>query len=341
MVTTFIHTDEEGPTTLSELRRVHQWVKTTEFFGVYAYAVESGVAAFQREFGDDFWKQVPSRWLFGIDYGRTRPGALRSVLEQSNTEVRIHDGAWTVERAGFNPRRGFHLKTAFLSNDEKARHGMVVGSGNLSASGLLWSVEAGATLKAKTAKRFDRSIRPALEIAESAWETATPAEEIVDAYESRWEENLPGKKVDQDTDPDFEGIDLFWIEAGYVTKNRGAKKPGNQIDMPKGMSRYFGYEYAEDLKPHSVVGAITFDTPEGEPVTRNLRLGGNMMEKITLPVPETHGLDSYDGKVLVFASEGGQFRIWALEPDDFDAAFKHRIAHVRAMDSGRRYGHIV
>ncbi len=341
MVSTFVHWDAKGPTTLSELWRVHKWVKTTEFFGVYAYAVESGVAAFEREFGDAFWKQVASRWLFGIDYGRTRPGALRAVLDRPNTEVRVHDGAWTVDRAGFNPRRGFHLKTAFLSNGEKTRHGMVVGSGNLSASGLRWSVEAGATLKAKTLAGFDRSIKPAWEIAESAWEAATPAEAIIDLYESRWKTNLPGKDVDQATDPDFGGIEIFWIEAGYVTPNRGAKKPGNQIDMPKGMSRYFGFENAQNLTPPSVIGAITFDPPEGKPVTRNLRLGGNMMEKITLPIPETHGLDAYDGKVLVFASENGRFRISALEPDDFDAAFKHRVAHVRAMDSGRRYGHIV
>ena len=66
-----------------------------------------------------------------------------------------------------------------------------------------------------------------------------------------------------------------------------------------------------------------------------------MMEKITLPVPETHGLEMYDGKVLVFSAEVGGFTILALEAEDFDSAFKHRIAHVRTMSSGRRYGHIV
>ena len=66
-----------------------------------------------------------------------------------------------------------------------------------------------------------------------------------------------------------------------------------------------------------------------------------MMEKITLPHPETHGLDMYEGKILVFAKHEGHFRIWALEVEDFDATFKHRVAHVRTMGSGRRYGHIV
>jgi hypothetical protein len=30
-----------------------------------------------------------------------------------------------------------------------------------------------------------------------------------------------------------------------------------------------------------------------------------MMEKISLPIPETHGFDMYDGKVLVFALKMG------------------------------------
>ena len=341
MATTFVHSDKSGPTTLSELLRVHQWVKTRRFFGLYAYAAQSGVFAFDRTFGKGFWKQVPSRWLFGIDYGRSHPRALRFVIQQPKTEVRIHDGAWTVESEGFVPRRDFHMKTAFLLNAQKARFGMVVGSGNLSANGLRRSVEAGATLKAKTTSQLDASFGPALDIGESLWQAATPVGEIVDAYEDRWKAAQPEKAVEENTDVDFGNIDMFWIEAGYVTRNRGSGKPGNQIDMPRGMSRYFGYKAPKGLAPKSVIGPITFEPPSGDSVTRNLRLGSNMMEKITLPVPETHGLDAYDGKVLVFAAENGRFRIWALEAEDFDAAFKHRLASVRSMDSGRRYGHIV
>ena len=341
MIKTFVHSDAGGRTTLSELLRVHQWAGTREFFGLYAYAAYSGVVAFGRWFGEDFWKQVPSRWLLGIDYGRTQPRALRDIVRRANTDVRIYDGARTVEREGFAPSRDFHMKTAFLLNRKDTRFGMVVGSGNLSSNGLRRSVESGATVRAKSMPKFDASLRPALGIAEAMWQKATPAEDIVDAYEDRWTAALPGKAVDQGMDPDFENIDMFWIEAGYVTRNRGPDRPGNQIDMPRGMSRYFGYEAEPGLPANSVIGPITFEPPLGGSVTRNLRLGDNMMEKITLPVPETHGLDMYDGKVLVFSAEGGGFAILALEAEDFDAAFKHRVAHVRMMGSGRRYGHIV
>lgn len=341
MVEVFVHSDAGGRTTLSELLRVHEWAGTKEFFGLYAYAAYSGVVTFGRLFGRDFWNRVPSRWLLGIDYGRTQPSALRYVIGRANTAVRIYDGARTVEREGFAPSRGFHLKTAFLLNEEDTRFGMVVGSGNLSSNGLRRSVECGATVRAMTMPKFRATLRPALEVAENMWQTATPAEDIIDTYEDRWKAALPGKTVDLGTDPDFENIDMFWIEAGYVTRNRGPDKPGNQIDMPRGMSRYFGYEVTPGLAPKSVIGPITFEPPSGGSVTRNLRLGGNMMEKITLPVPETHGLDMYDGKVLVFSAQVGGFAIQAFEAGDFDAAFKHRVAHVRMMGSGRRYGHIV
>jgi hypothetical protein len=89
----FIQSAEDHPTTLSELLRTHQWADTERFLGLYAYATQSGAIAFDLAFGSDFWDEVPSKWLFGIDYGRTQPLALQSLIERPNAEVRIHDGA--------------------------------------------------------------------------------------------------------------------------------------------------------------------------------------------------------------------------------------------------------
>ncbi len=106
------------------------------------------------------------------------------------------------------------------------------------------------------------------------------------------------------------------------------------------MSRYFGFNPPDDLAKNSVIGTITFDPPSGGLVSRDLRLGNNLMEKITLPIPETHGLDLYDGKVLVFQRSANRFKMWALEADDFVTAFGSRLYDVKAMGSGRRYGQI-
>lgn len=339
----FVHGSEGHLTTLSEIKRVHDWTQTKEFFGLFAYATHSGAAAFELKVGPEFWNNVASRWLFGIDYGRTQPTALRRVIELSNTEVRVFDGAWLVEKDGFLPRRDFHAKASFCSNESLQRHGLVVGSGNFSANGLTKSIEAGASLQATNESEYTKTIHKSFLRSEELWNQATPATEVLSLYEEKWSRSTfraPVSPEPEQSLPDFSS-NQFWIEAGYVTKNRGPERPGNQIDFPRGMCRYFGFSSSENIARNTVIGSVTFDPPSGGLVDRNLRLGNNLMEKISLPIPETHGFDLYDGKVLVFERGNGKFKMWALEEDDFTTAFGDRVSGVRTMNSGRRYGHIV
>ena len=312
------------------------------FFGIYAYATQSGAASFDLELGGNFWENTPSRWLFGIDYGRTQPQALRFICSKENVDVRIYDGAWVVNQKGFVPRRDFHAKLAILLNPDANLSGMVVGSGNFSSNGLRKSIEAGAVICTEDSNEFDAILRPSLGLAESLWEHATPVADILDVYEERWSASFSRKVAENQPDDgaDLGEKEVFWIEAGYVTKNRGPNKPGNQIDFPRGLGRYFGFNPPVDLPANSVIGRVIFETPVGESVTNNLRLGNNMMEKISLPIPESHGFDIYDGKILVFQRSGDRFVMRALEADDFETAFGDRLSEVRVMGSGRRYGHI-
>lgn len=340
---TFIHDAIDSPTTLSEIKRVHGQVDTEKFFGAYAYATQSGVASFELELGVDFWEGISSRWLFGIDYGRTQPQALRAMCEKQNADVRIVDGAWVVGQEGFIPRRDFHSKMALLLNPGSDLFGMVVGSGNFSSNGLRKSIEAGASIFIDDRKEFKKILSPSLRAVQSLWNNSTPATDILDVYEEKWSSSF-SRRVIQDNSSeaiDHELRDIFWIEAGYVTKNRGQHRPGNQIDFPRGVAgRFFGFNPPSDLPPNSVIGNVTFETPVGAPVSNNLRLGNNMMEKISLPMPETHGFDIYDGKVLIFQRSGGSFVMRALEADDFETAFGDRLYEVKVMGSGRRYGYI-
>lgn len=337
----FIQSVEDQPTTLSEILRAHKWVAPEDFFGLYAYATQSGVVAFDLVLGSGFWDDAPSRWLFGIDYGRTQPQALRFMIEKPNTKVRIHDGAWVVKRDGFLPRRDFHMKTSFLINEHRTRFGMVVGSGNFSSNGLRHAAECGASFRASIMTDYEKTFRSAFDAAEVLWDAATPAQNIIEQYERKWKSSEIIETVGLDDPiPDYDHVEAFWIEAGYVTRNRGVDKPGNQIDMPRGMSRYFGFNVPDNLSVNSVIGSVTFEPPSGKLVSNNLRLGNNKMEKISLPIPDKHGFDMYDGKVLVFSPEHGRFRMWALEAADFEAAFGHRLGAVRSMGSGRRYGYI-
>ena len=338
---TFIQSFEDQPTTLSELLRVHKWATTEDFLGLYAYATQSGAVAFDLAFSIDFWDNVPSRWLFGIDYGRTQPQALRFMIEKPNAEVRIYDGAWVVEKDGFIPRHDFHMKTSFLINKNETRFGMVVGSGNFSSNGLRHAAECGASFRTSIEPEFKKAFGSAFDAATTLWNAATTAKDIIELYDQKWKSSqFMGVEGLSGVDPNYGDIEAFWIEAGYVTRNRGPDKPGNQIDMPRGMNRYFGFNAPDSLSVNSIIGNVTFESPSGQLVSNNLRLGNNKMEKISLPIPEQHGLDVYDGKVLVFYPTNGRFRMGALEAADFEAAFGHRLGAVRSMGSGRRYGYI-
>lgn len=338
-LSTFLHRDQNSPTTLTEIQRALDWATPEAYFGLYAYATQSGSSAFNLAMPPSFWTQTPSRWLFGLDYGRTQPQALRLIADKPNANVRVHDGAWIVDQSGFLPRRDFHLKLSILSNHTLGRFGMVVGSGNFSSNGLRKSIEAGSCLCTDVGSEYQSSIHNIAILAEELWAAATPLSEVLDLYEERWKADFSA--VTAEAENELPRSDTFWIEAGYVTQNRGPDRPGNQIDFPRGMSKYFEFNPPEDLAKNSVIGSITFEAPSGDVVSRDLRLGNNLMEKISLPIPETHGFDIYDGKVLVFKRSGDRFKMWALEADDFLTAFGNRLHSVKAMGSGRRYGQIL
>lgn len=135
MMSGFAHNLASGTTTLSEIKRVQVAISANKFFGCFAYATRSGFRAFELSVRKNFWSETKSRWLFGIDYGKTDPRALREIADRANTEVRIFDGLYVVGRVGFFPRRDFHPKIAMMENTVSDKQGVVLGSGNF----LQWS----------------------------------------------------------------------------------------------------------------------------------------------------------------------------------------------------------
>ncbi len=336
-MTGFAHDILSGTTTLSEIVRVKNAISASNFFGCFAYATQSGFRAFDLGVGANFWTDTPSRWLFGIDYGRTDPRALREIAERENTEVRIYDGQVVVKRAGFKPRRDFHPKVTLLGNPVSGSHGLVLGSGNFSYNGLRRSVEAGAAIVAGDAIEYGQLVEPVASVFEELWGDACPLIDIAEEYEARLSELIAARDMKHSGKPE-DPVTGFWIEAGYVTKNRGPDKPGNQIFAPNGFRRFFGLKKKGNS---TLIGEITFKAEIGPKVTKNYRENDNGMEKLTLPMPEEHGFGVYDGKVLVFEPNGKGFLLSAIELDDFELAFRHRLANVRVMTGGRRFGKLV
>ncbi|TXM64957.1 hypothetical protein FV226_25750 [Methylobacterium sp. WL12] len=338
----FLHSDEHKKTTLSQIKDLRSRVLPQDALLCFAYATNSGAAQYDMSMGSTFWNDVTTRWLFGIDYGRTHPQALRFIAGKANTSVKVFDGSYVVEADRFIPRRDFHMKTSFFRNAPTEKYGMVSGSGNFSSGGLIRNIECGISLFAASKDHFRRTFRPSYIDARSLWDNATPLADIIDRYEVLWKKNYepPPKAEEADEDLDPVDFDIFWTEAGYVTRNRGDDKPGNQIDLPWLVHRYFGFSTPAAKVKNSTFGEITYLTPTGGPITRNYRYGNNSMEKMTLPIPEQTGLDIYDGKVIVFQKGKGGFTIRLLEIEDFDRSFRDRLVGTHIMGSGRRYGFI-
>jgi hypothetical protein len=226
-----------------------------------------------------------------------------------------------------------------MQSTKTKKFGMVLGSGNFSYNGLKKSVEAGAAFVVGPGSEFKKRIAPVKEPFEEFWKSATPLDDIVDTYEAI-RATITSKQDAKKPKVQAAKITKFWIEAGYVTKNRGPDKPGNQIFFPPGFRTFFGFGNVV-VNKSEVICPVTFTTKVGPPVTNNLRLNHNGMEKISLPMPETHGFGVYDGKVLVFERKGKSFLMTTYEANEFDALFGDELADVQRMHGGRRFGAMI
>lgn len=338
MMNGFAHNLASDTTTLSEIIRVRSAVLADEFFGCYAYATQSGFRIFELSVGKDFWSKTKTRWLFGIDYGRTDVRALKEIASRKNSEVRIFDGHFVVDRPGFVPRRDFHPKIAMMGNTASNVRGVVLGSGNFSYNGLQRSIEAGAAIITTTTVDFEEHVAPVCSVFEKLWKDACPLQDIAKNYETRFSDFITSKDTKRSVEKKAP-TNIFWIEAGYVTKNRGKNRPGNQIFAPNGFRRLFGLKKSKSSSTR--IGEIIFETETGPIVTKNYRENDNGMEKLTLPMPEDHGFGVYDGKVLIFESRNKRFLLGAIEVGDFELIYGHRLANVKKMSGGRRFGELI
>jgi hypothetical protein len=317
--------------------RAKRAINADRLLGCYAYATLSGFRSFDLAAKGDFWDVVSSRWLFGIDYGRTEPRALREIAAKPNSDVRIYDGADLVKINGFMPRRDFHAKVALFENAKNKNHALVLGSGNFSHNGLLQSIEAGYSFISTHNDKIKRNIYPVKGELETLWQNATPLSDIIDDYEKRYSEIIDARDVS--CAPPKGAPSGFWIEAGHVTKNRGPLKPGNQIFAPNGFRKFFGLSgVAADS---TLIGEIIFKTKRGERFKKNYRENDNKMEKLTLPMPEEAGFGVYDGKTLIFELDGEDCIVDAIEVDEFALLYGHRMYNIKRMAGGRRYGEFI
>jgi hypothetical protein len=349
----------EGPlTTLDCIGQLFERVEPEELLFCFAYASFSGCAEFQRRFGDGFWQNNHTSWLFGIDYGRTAPSALKFISAKPNVTVKIANGTTVAAAPGFVPQCDFHMKACFAWNRTAHKYGVMLGSGNFSRNGLSESTACGTLLVAKNEQEFTQVLEQAFNDAKNLWNDGDNLADILEPYQERWSQTIfhvPQIELQSEEPEEAEAESgseaapeiiapneanyrYFWIDAGYVTRNRGPDRPGNQIDLPRGAHRFFGLQALPNQQRNTPIGDITFVVPAGT-VVRALRLGNNLMEKITLPIPEEHGFGAYDGTLIEFERVEGVFKIRTYEPNEYLFAFGRDDSFVlRRMDSGRPFG---
>ena len=335
------------------IRSVWERTHPGRFCVAVAYATQGGVAELETALGKSpGWTETSKRWLVGIDHCRSDPVALAHLARLPKSKVRIFDGGFVSGRRGCVPRYSYHPKTWLLLGSKQSA--VVVGSGNLSYTGLLRGIEAAAAV---SGSKTD-AIEDMRSWFSSQWREAARFAAIEDRYRKEYDsvENRRRPPASEDDivpesasksgqlrPGDLRKLRVcrhMWIEAGNVTRNRGPDRPGNQLMMQRNSRVFFGFA-AADLERDSFIGdvAIRFDAYRRP--DRTLRFSNNSMDVLTLPVPGQEGPEEYDRKTLHFERIGvREFRLTIGRPADV-RRWKQRSASIEggfSMKGGRRWG---
>lgn len=346
-------TDAKDGRYMDMIRATFERTQPQRICAAVAYATHSGVAELDAALsGLTGWRKTKKKWLVGIDYCRSDPLALTHLNKLPNSKVRIFDGEFVSGRKGCVPRDSYHPKVYLLSGSE--RSAAVVGSGNLSRTGLLRGIEAAAAVSESGRDNIE-SMRSWFH---RNWRTATPFRDIEEEYGKQHgsiENRRHPMASEEDAVPESASrahqlgpselrklrvCRHLWIEAGNITRNRGPNLPGNQLMMKRNARVFFGFD-AADLDRDTTIGDVTIQFDNNAPQNRTLRFSNNSMDVLTLPVPGGEGPVEYDNRTLHFEQTGLRtFRLSLGSRADVKR-WQRRSATIDgelAMKGGRRWG---
>ena len=345
-------TDPSDGRYIGLIRSTYERTNPNDFRAAIAYATHSGVAELNSALADlPGWNEANKRWLVGIDYCRSDPVALAHLDDLPHSDVRVFDGRFVSGRRGCVPRSSYHPKAYLLKRGGESS--VVVGSGNLSLTGLRKGIEAAAFVSPEA--REVRNIRAWFS---RHWRQATPFGEIRERYERQYDSvahRLHPNAVEDDAVPEsasrrgqLRPVELrklrvcrhLWIEAGNLHHNRGRDQPGNQLMLTRNSRVFFGFP-ADDLPRDSLIGNVAIRTGEHLRRECSFRFSNNHMDVLTLPIPGVEGPAAYDQKTLHFEHVGvRKFELEIGSQADV-SRWKRRSRAIEGdfrMRSGRRWG---
>ncbi len=350
---------------LEAIRSAAAGVGGNRLRAAYAYVSTGGAILLAEALAEDIpnWASVRKRWLASFDWGHTDPAAVDYLGSLPMSEVRIPDAHAVLTRR-LVPQHCFHPKTVIFDHGATANRppaALVVGSGNLTVSGLQTGHESAAAamwtpdgLSQDALDQLD-AMRVEARRLDRVWTGATPlTPALLDQYRRlRRRRPLPTEDASQQArvfSAAYSSVALdraaqlavaanFWVEIPYVVRNRGPRREGNQIDLPRGSRAFFGLP-VRDVPRNSFLGSLTIRYRH-HAAQRHMRYGNNSMDKLDLPIPDEEGPPTYRDTVLRFErlSDGtfrlhvgtaGEVRRWRSK--------SRRQRTLYAMRSGREFG---
>ncbi len=279
--------------------------------------------------GEHRWKEIPKQFITSFDFGITDPEAFELLAAVPNCFVFLADTG-ALSRAGLRPDVSFHPKLYVL--DKGARRAVMAGSANLTETAFTVNTEVVYTSEDEDPAAID-----------AMWDAlraqAVPIDgDMLSQYRERREalkRERADKNVERDERPpvmkiptpgalsvfgetiaggglDPSAFDRFWVQAGAMSS--GAAR--NQLELPRGANRFFGYDFDDYDSPHEVIAYLTLTIAGHAWDDRKLTWhGNNMMERINLPTKRQAGLE-YRGSAILFARRATGFELFVVPWDD-------------------------
>jgi len=330
-----------------------------------AYATRSGVELLSKALHTAArWPDAEKRWLVSIDYGITEPRALEALAAMPRSSVRVPNGLAVLANRRLNPPTTFHTKGyLFRRSGARVPLALVVGSANLSVSALGVGAESvTAQVWSGRLSRSERSLlRAHLEFGvwfNEAWKLSDDLAAVLAGYSSvfRRGRRPAGGRDDQvasaraysaaasaDIPPGYAAqlavAKAIWFQTETLYHNRGAGKPGNQLDTPRGTRVFFGFP-AASVPRNTVLGHVMMRASGSTPVERSVRFGNNFMDKVNLPIPGRNGPVTYDNSYVIFERQGpGRFDVITTDRAGLRRRARRANRTVQyEMAGGREYG---
>ena len=277
-----------------------------------AYVTLSGahllIERFTEKLGAERWLNITKRLITCVDYGITEPDALRTWTALSKSSAHVHN-ADLIGAASFNPKIAFHVKMYEFRSATHAN--LMVGSANLSERALIFNSEAASVhtgiSNLKSLNGSWKRLRTGAVVANAALIAAydvarkkcpPPIHPPISSPASKPTRSLWDAINSNNCDPlDYE---YFWVDAGYLS---GGSQ--NQLELPRGANRYFGFGFEGYDLPQEPIGTVDLGVRAVLNSDRPLSWhGDNRMERINLPT----GFN-YSGNVMLFRRRLGRFEL--------------------------------